>query len=54
MGPLDKEYSEPRYIQNAGLFKTWGIYRTLSHIYNEAHKYNYFRKACRDEINLLR
>ena len=29
-------YSEPRYIQNAGVFKIWGIFRTLSHIYDEA------------------
>ena len=51
-------YSEPRYIQNPGIF------RTLSHIYSEAliiftaiiifTNYNYFRKACRIEINILR
>ena len=29
-------YSEPRYIQQAGIFEIWGIFRTLSNIYNEA------------------
>ena len=29
-------YSEPRYIQNSGIFKIWGIFRTLLHIYDEA------------------
>ena len=57
-------YSEPWYIQNAGIFKIWDIFRTLSHIYDEMliifmaiiifTNYNYFRKACRVEINILR
>ena len=48
-------YSEPCHIQNAGILKIWGIFRTLSHIYDEAliifsaiiifTNYNYFRKA---------
>ena len=29
-------YSEHRYIQNAGIFKIRGIFRTLSNIYDEA------------------
>ena len=29
-------YSEPCYIQQAGIFKIRGIFRTLSNIYNEA------------------
>ena len=29
------KYSEPCYIQNTGIFKIWGIFRTLSHIYDE-------------------
>ena len=29
-------HSEPRYTQNAGIFKIWGIFRTLPHIYEEA------------------
>ena len=47
--------SEPRYIQNASIFKIWGIFRTLPYIYDEAliifmaiiifANYNYFRKA---------
>ena len=51
-------YSEFRYIQNTGIF------RTLSHIYNETliistamisfTNYNYFCKAFRVEINILR
>ena len=28
--------SEPRYIQNADIFKIWGSFRALSHIYDEA------------------
>ena len=57
-------HSEPHYIQNAGIFKIWGIFRTLSYIYDEAltifkaiiifTNYNYFGKACRVEINVLR
>ena len=57
-------YLEPRYIQNTGIFKIWGIFRTLPHICNETLiiftaiiifiNYNYFRKACRIEINILR
>ena len=49
-------HSEPRYIQSAGIFKIWGIFRTLQYIYDEAliiftaiiifTNYNYFRKAC--------
>ena len=29
-------YSEPPYIQKAGIFKIRGIFRTLSQIYDEA------------------
>ena len=29
-------YSEPRYIQNAVIFKIWGIFRSLAHIYDKA------------------
>ena len=57
-------HSEPRYIQDAGIFKIWGISRTLSYIYDEAliiftakiilTNCNYFRKACCVEINFLR
>ena len=57
-------YSERWYIQNADIFKISGIFRTLSNIYAEAFiifkaiiiftDYNYFRKACRVEINILR
>ena len=57
-------YSEPSFIQNAGIFKIWDIFKTLSHIYFDAlflfattiifTKYNYFRKACHVEINILR
>ena len=57
-------HSEPRYIQNAGIFKIWEIFRTLSYIYDVAliiftgiiifTNYNYFRKACHVEINILR
>ena len=55
---------EPRYIQKAGICKIWGIFRTLSYIYDEAliiftakiifSNYNYFRKAFRIEIFILR
>ena len=54
-------YSEPRYIQNAGILKILGIFRALSHIYSEAliiftaiiifTNYNNFRKAYRAETN---
>ena len=51
-------HSEPRYTQNACIFKIWGIFKTLSQIYNEALiifiNYNYFRKTCRVEISILR
>ena len=54
-------YSEPRYIQNAGILKILGIFRALSHTYSEAliiftaiiifTNYNNFRKAYRAETN---
>ena len=57
-------HSEPDYIQNDGMFKIWGIFRTLSYICYEAliiytviiifTNYNNFRKACRVEINIWR
>ena len=57
-------YSEPHYIQNVGIFKIWGIFRTLSHIYDESliiftaiiifKNFNVFRNAWRVEINILR
>ena len=57
-------YSEPRSIQNAGTLKIWGMFRTLSHIYDEAliifaaiiifTNYNNFREARRVEINIFR
>ena len=56
-------YSEPRYIQNAGIFKIGGIFRYLPHIYDETlinftaviifTNYNYLRKICRVEIDVL-
>ena len=57
-------YSEPRHIHNSGIFRAASIFRTLSHIYNEAltiftaivifTNYNYFCKVCRVEINIWR
>ena len=57
-------HSEPPYIQNAGIFKIWGIFRILWYIYYEAliifttmiifTNYDYFHKAYRVEINILR
>ena len=29
-------YPEPRYISNSGIFKIWGIFRTMTNIYEEA------------------
>ena len=52
------------YIQNPNTFRTRSIFRTLPHIFDEPliiftaiiifTNYNYFRKACRIEINILR
>ena len=57
-------YPESGYIQHAGIFKIWGIFKTLSHIYDEAFivftaiiistNDNNFCKACSVEINILR
>ena len=57
-------YLELRCIQNAGILKIWGMFKTLSHIYDEAliifaaiiisTIYNCFREACHVEINISR
>ena len=54
-------YSEPRYIQNVGKFKIWGIFITLSCIYDEVFiiftaiiiftNYNYFRNKYLEEVS---
>ena len=48
-------YSEPSYIQNAGgIFKIWGIFRTLSRICNEYfHDYHYFHKYWNKYIEVV-
>ena len=57
-------YSDPPYIQNAGIFKIWGISRTLRNIYDErfakiVNVYNYFRSisfsySLLHEMNIMR
>ena len=57
-------HSEPCYIQNAGIFKIRGIFWTLTYICDEVliiytaiiifTNLNYFCKACRVELNILR
>ena len=57
-------YSESCYIQSAGIFKIWGIFKYLPCIYDKAlvnftaiinfTNYNYFLKDCLVELNILR
>ena len=53
-------YSQPWYIQNADIFRTLTYSKSeayTEHCYISRMKlknYNYFRKSCRVEINILR